>query len=67
MEKEKFNSLINEINKIARLNILQYKIEKIVEEYDEFIEDFYFIEWLRLSTNNYTEKEELNNTLELFE
>ena len=66
MEKEKFNSLINEINKIARLNILQYKIEKIVEEYDEFIEDFYFIEWLRLSTNNYTEKEELNNTLELF-
>ena len=67
MEKEKLNSLINEINKIARLNILQYKIEKIVEEYDEFIEDFYFIEWLRLSTNNYTEKEELNNTLELFE
>ena len=67
MEKEKFNSLINEINKIARLNILQYKIEKIVEEYDEFIEDFYFIEWIRLSTNNYTEKEELNNTLELFE
>ena len=66
MEKEKFNSLISEINKIARLNILQYKIEKIVEEYDEFIEDFYFIEWLRLSTNNYTEKEELNNTLELF-
>ena len=59
--------LINDINKIARLNILQYKIEKIVEEYDEFIEDFYFIEWLRLSTNNYTEKEELNNTLELFE
>ena len=67
MEKEKFNSLINEINKISRLNILQYKIEKIVEEYDEFIEDFYFLEWLRLSTNNYTEKEELNNTLELFE
>ena len=67
MEKEKFNSLINEINKIARLNILQYKIEKIVEEYNEFIEDFYFIEWLRLSTNNYTGKEELNNTLELFE
>jgi guanylate kinase len=67
MEKEKFNSLINAINKISRLNILQYKIEKIVEEYDEFIEDFYFIEWLRLSTNNYTEKEELNNTLELFE
>ena len=67
MEKEKFNSLINEINKIARLNILQYKIEKIVEEYDEFIEDFYFLELLRLSTNNYTEKEELNNTLKLFE
>ena len=67
MEKEKFNSLINEINKIARLNILQYKTEKIVEEYNEFIEDFNFIEWLRLSTNNYTEKEELNNTLELFE
>ena len=28
MEKEKFNSLIDEINKIARLNILQYKIEQ---------------------------------------
>ena len=26
-----------------------------------------FIEWLRISTNNQTEKEELNNTLELFE
>ena len=56
IEKEKFNSLINEINKIA----------KIVEEYDEFIEDFYSIERLSLSTNNYTEKEELNNALELF-
>ena len=66
MEKEKFNSLINEINKIARLNILQYKIEKIVEEYDEFIEDFYFIEWLRLSTNNYTEKEEKSQVQVIF-
>ena len=48
MEKEKFNILINEINKIARLNILQYKIEKIVEEYNEFIEDFYFNEINRI-------------------
>ena len=39
MEKEKFNSLINEINKIARLNILQYKIEKIVEELAKQLEE----------------------------
>lgn len=67
MKKEIFNSLINEINKVARLNVIQNKIEKIDEEYDEFIEDFYFIEWLRISTDHTTQKEELNNTIELIE
>ena len=67
MEKEKFNSLINEINKIARLNILQYKIEKIVEEYDEFIEDFYFIEWLRMATDLGASLDEVINTSVLFD
>lgn len=67
MERENLNNVINEINKIARLNRIQNKLEKIAEEYDEFIEDFYFIEWLRLSTNHITQKEELNNTIELIE
>ena len=67
MERENLNNVINEINKIARLNKIQNKLEIIAEEYDEFIEDFYFIEWLRLSTNHITQKEELNNTIELIE
>lgn len=67
MERENLNNVINEINKIARLNKIQNKLEKIAEEYDEFIEDFYFIEWLRISTNHITQKEELNNTIELIE
>ena len=67
MERENLNNVINEINKIARLNKIQNKLEKIAEEYDEFIEDFYFIEWLRMSTNHITQKEELNNTIELIE
>lgn len=67
MEKEKFLDLINEINKIARLKVIAYKIEEMNEKYDEFIEDFYFIEWLRLSTDLRTSMEEVNNTLVLFE
>ena len=67
MERENLNNVINEINKIARLNKIQNKLENIAEEYDEFIEDFYFIEWLRISTNHITQKEELNNTIELIE
>lgn len=67
MEREKLSNLINEINKVARLNVIQNKIEKIDEEYDEFIEDFYFIEWMRISTDHTTQKEELNNTMELIE
>ena len=56
MERENLNNVINEINKIARLNKIQNKLENIAEEYDEFIEDFYFIEWLRISTNHITQK-----------
>lgn len=67
MERENLNNVINEINKIARLNKIQNTLENIAEEYDEFIEDFYFIEWLRISTNHITQKEELNNTIELIE
>lgn len=67
MIKEKFNNLINEINKIARLNVLLNKIEKFEEEYDEFIEDFYFVDWLRIATDNSTKKEQLNNTVELIQ
>lgn len=67
MEKEKILDIINEINKIARLKVIAYKIEEMNEKYDEFIEDFYFIEWLRLSTDLRTSMEEVNNTLVLFE
>lgn len=67
MEREKILDLINEINKIARLKVIAYKIEEMNEKYDEFIEDFYFIEWLRLSTDLRTQMEEVNNTLVLFE
>ena len=62
MYKGKIDKLINEINKIARLKRISYKLENIYEEYDEYIEDYYFMEWLRI-----TQIEELNNMLELFE
>lgn len=67
MEREKINNLINEINKIARLKRMSYKLETIFEEYDEYIEDYYFMEWLRMSQDGITQIEELNNMLELFE
>lgn len=67
MGKEKILDLVNEINKIARLKCISYKIEEMNEKYDEFIEDFYFIEWIRLSTNFKTSIEEINNILVLFE
>lgn len=67
MEREKINNLINEINKIARLKRMAYKLETIFEEYDEYIEDYYFIEWLRMSQDGITQIEELDNMLELFE
>ena len=67
MYKGKIDKLINEINKIARLKRISYKLENIYEEYDEYIEDYYFIEWLRMSQDGITQIEELNNMLELFE
>lgn len=67
MEREKINNLINEINKIARLKRMSYKLETIFEEYDEYIEDYYFMEWLRMSQDGITQIEELDNMLELFE
>ena len=67
MYKGKIDKLINEINKIARLKRISYKLENIYEEYDEFIEDYYFMEWLRMSQDGITQIEELNNMLELFE
>lgn len=38
MEKEKILEIVNEINKIARLNCMYNKIEEIGEKYDEFVE-----------------------------
>ena len=67
MYKGKIDKLINEINKIARLKRISYKLENIYEEYDEYIEDYYFMEWLRMSQDGITQIEELNNMLELFE
>ena len=67
MYKGKIDKLINEINKIARLKRISYKLENIYEEYDEFIEDYYFMEWIRISQDGITQVEELNNMLELFE
>lgn len=67
MYKGKIEKLINEINKIARLKRMEYKLEKICEEYDEYVEDYYFIEWLRMLQDGITQREELNNMLELFE
>ena len=67
MDKGKIDKLIEEINKIARLKRIAVKLEGIYEEYDEFIENFYFLEWLRISQDRITQMEELNNMLELFE
>lgn len=64
MYKGKFNKLINEINKIARLKRISYKLENIYEEYDEY---YYFMEWLRMSQDGITQIEEINNMIELFE
>ena len=59
MNKGKIDKLINEINKIARLKRISYKLENIYEEYDEFIEDYYFMEWLRMLQDGITQIEEL--------
>lgn len=67
MYKGKIDKLINEINKIARLKRISYKLENIYEEYDEYIEDYYFMEWLRMSQDGITQIEEINNMLDLFE
>lgn len=67
MEREKLSNLINEINKVARLKCIYNKIEEMNEKYDEFVEDFYFIEWLRLATDVGTSLEEVTNTSVLFE
>lgn len=67
MYKGKTDKLINEINKIARLKRISYKLENIYEEYDEYIEDYYFMEWLIMSQDGITQIEEINNMIELFE
>ena len=67
MYKGKIDKLINEINKIARLKRISYKLENIYEEYDEYIEDYYFMEWFRMSQDGITQIEEINNMIELFE
>ncbi len=64
MYKGKIDKLINEINKIARLKRISYKLENIYEEYDEY---YYFMEWLRMSQDGITQIEEINNMIELFE
>lgn len=67
MYKGKIDKLINEINKIARLKRISYKLENIYEEYDEYIEDYYFMEWFKMSQDGITQIEEINNMIELFE
>ena len=67
MEKEKILEIVNEINKIARLNCITNKIESANEMYDEFVEEFYFIEWLRMTTDVGTSLDEVTNTSVLFE
>ena len=59
MYKGKIDKLINEINKIARLKRISYKLENIYEEYDEYIEDYYFMEWLRMDTEHVTAMQEI--------
>ena len=67
MEKEKILEIVNEINKIARLNCMYSKIEETGEKYDEFVEDFYFIEWLRMATDLGASLDEVINTSVLFD
>lgn len=67
MEKEKILEIVNEINKIARLNCMYNKIEETGEKYDEFVEDFYFIEWLRMATDLGASLDEVINTSVLFD
>ena len=67
MEKEKILEIVNEINKIARLNYMYNKIEEIGDNYDEFVENFYFIEWLRMVTDLGASLDEVINTSFLFD
>ena len=67
MEKEKILEIVNEINKIARLNYMYNKIEEIGDNYDEFVENFYFIEWLRMATDLGASLDEVINTSVLFD
>ena len=67
MEKEKILEIVNEINKIARLNCMYNKIEEIGDNYDKFVEDFYFIEWLRMATDLGASLDEVINTSVLFD
>lgn len=67
MEKEKILEIVNEINKIARLNYMYNKIEEIGDNYDEFVENFYFIEWLRMVTDLGASLDEVINTSVLFD
>lgn len=67
MEKEKILEIVKEINKIARLNCMYNKIEGTGEMYDEFVEDFYFIEWLRMATDLGASLDEVINTSVLFD
>ena len=41
----KFNSVINKINKFVRLNILQCKVEKVIEKILWSYKRFYFVNW----------------------
>ena len=43
------------------------KIEEIGDNYDEFVEDFYFIEWLRMATDLGASLDEVINTSVLFD
>ena len=47
MDKGIINKVVREINKLARERNIMHEIYNIEENFDEFIEDYYFVNWIQ--------------------
>ena len=47
MDKGIINKVVREINKLARERNIMHEIYNIEENFDEFIEDYYFVNWIK--------------------
>lgn len=47
MDKGIINKVVREINKLARERNIMHELYNIEENFDEFIEDYYFVNWIK--------------------